>query len=481
MNPASATRWRRDAAAIFALALVARLMVVAWAAGRFAPAADGAYYHRLATRLATGLGYTWSWPDGVVTYAAHYPVGYPGALAAVYALFGPHPAGAMVLNAFMGALAALAVHRLAVRATSRRLAALAGGLVALHPGLVAYTPALMTEAVTGALLACGGWATARAAERKTTSRSLTSLVVLGLILGAATLVRPQSLLLAPVFGWIAARGRRSRLAAVAVTSVALAVCAPWTARNCVRMGSCALVSVNGGWNLLIGANHEGNGAWAPLEVPDGCRHVFDEAGKDACFGRAARQQIASRPAAWLALIPRKLAATFDYCGAAGWYLHDANPAAFDHRQKVALGAVETIYERLVLILCLVGAWRAAPALTGRRVLSAARLVLFIVGLLAAFHVHAWIGYVVLLGLFLLHGRALLGAPVLTLCALSVLGTTLLTHAAFFGAGRYALVTFPLLSGLAALGVHRFWPDSPSKPGAEVAGTATPGPSKEEQL
>ena len=56
--------------------------VVAWASGRVSrPSEDGHYYDVLARRLASGDGYTWLWPDGAVTYAAHYPVGYPALLA----------------------------------------------------------------------------------------------------------------------------------------------------------------------------------------------------------------------------------------------------------------------------------------------------------------------------------------------------------------------------------------------------------------
>jgi pimeloyl-ACP methyl ester carboxylesterase len=61
--------------AIAAVALVARLAVAVWAWNAIPPTADGHYYHVLATRLAEGHGYTWCWPDGAVTYAAHYPVG----------------------------------------------------------------------------------------------------------------------------------------------------------------------------------------------------------------------------------------------------------------------------------------------------------------------------------------------------------------------------------------------------------------------
>ncbi|HEV3192233.1 MAG TPA: hypothetical protein VGY54_17095, partial [Polyangiaceae bacterium] len=79
---------RRDAWVALAIGLSVRLAEVAWARGRFPPVEDGRYYDLLARRLATGAGYTWLWPDGAVTYAAHYPVGYPGILAAAYAAFG---------------------------------------------------------------------------------------------------------------------------------------------------------------------------------------------------------------------------------------------------------------------------------------------------------------------------------------------------------------------------------------------------------
>src|SRR4029079_8391323 len=109
---------RRPAILTLVIALAVRLAVVAWAAGRFPPAADGTYYQRIAERIAEGLGYTWLWPDGAVTYAAHYPVGYPALAGALYALFGPRPAVAMALNALLGALAAYAVHRMVQRAAS---------------------------------------------------------------------------------------------------------------------------------------------------------------------------------------------------------------------------------------------------------------------------------------------------------------------------------------------------------------------------
>lgn len=443
---------RRDAWGVAALALAARLAVVIWAASRFPPTADGTFYQRIAERVAQGLGYTWLWPDGVVTYAAHYPIGYPAAVGAIYALVGPHPAAAMILNAALGALAAYAAHRLAARAGSRRVALAAGLLVALHPGLVAYTPALMTEGVVASLLAVAAGVAAWTRDRPA-SRWI-GVASLGLVLGAATLVRPQSLVLAPLFAAIAAgEGWKRRASAAALaTIVALAVCAPWTARNCVRMKRCALVSVNGGWNLLIGADEASTGAWSPVQVPEACREVYDEAEKDQCFGRAAQGYIAAHPLAWIGLAPRKLAATFDYAGAAGWYLHASNAEAFPDRAKVALGAVETLFERVVLLLAL-AAMARRPAEEPRR-RRAARLAVAAVGAISALTLHAWIGYAALVIAALLRGRSLLRGPALLSVTAATVAATMATHAAFFGAGRYSLVVFPLVSALAALAFRR---------------------------
>lgn len=451
---------RRDGLMIAALALAVRLAVVIWAGARFPPVADGDFYHRVAQRIAAGLGYTWLWPDGAVTYAAHYPVGYPAMMGAAYALFGPIPGAAMALNAALGALAALAVHRLTALSGSRRTAAIAGLLVALHPGLVGYTPALMTEGVTAALLACGAWAMSGALDlidRRRLRAALFATLGAGALLGLATLVRPQCLVLAPIFAWIAWRSApvRARAVGAAVAlGAALLVCSPWTLRNCVRMKSCALVSVNGGWNLAIGADPGSSGSWSPIKVPEACREVWDEAAKDACFGREALRSIASHPLAWAALAPKKLSVTFDYCGAAGWYLHASNAAAFGEGAKLGLGVVETLFNRVVLLLAIAGALRRRFS-SPRRLAAAGALVAAAgVGALFAVLVQGWVSFVALAALSLVPRGDGEREPFVASATCSVLVATLVTHAVFFGAGRYSLIVFPLLCGAAALGLER---------------------------
>lgn len=440
------------ALAVAAFSLVVRVVVLVWARGQFPAAADGVYYHTFAGRLARGLGYTWAWPDGVVTYAAHYPVGYPALLAPAYALFGESVDVAIGVNVVLGVVMSVAMHALLARATTPRRALLGGLLVAAHPALVPYAVALMTEGATVALVtlafALGVSAAAPRGPLGRRALAAPAYVLAGLVLGVAVLVRPQCLVLAPVCGALFV-GRRAGLtrrlgSAVAITALVLGTVAPWTLRNCARMKSCALVSVNGGWNLLIGEQTQ-SGAWEAVKVPEPCLTVWDEAKKDKCFGDVARANIARAPGSWLARAPQKLAVTFDYFGGAPWYLHQASPTRFSYDAKVALGTVETVFSRLALV----GALVALGRLRGPR--RRARGLLAVVLVVVSLSRHAWPAYLGLVVLGLLLGpRALARGPALVPLSVAMVASTALLHAVFFGAGRYGLVVAPFVCALSVL-------------------------------
>ena len=452
---------KRGALVVALVGLAARFAVVAWAARSIPPSADGTYYDTLAVRLAEGHGYTWLWPDGAVTYAAHYPVGYPAILALGYALSGARPVIAMSINALIGAAGAVATRSLVARASTPRLALGAGLAVALHPVLVPYTAALMTEGVTASLLVIAAALAARAREAE---RPFRWVALSGLVMGVATLVRPQSLALAPVLGWLALSDSgataptsrrpvarpplawRAPLATALLTATALGVCAPWTVRNCWRMERCSLVSVNGGWNLAIGTQTD-TGGWQEIAVPDACRTVFQEAAKDECFGREAKRVIAAAPIRWLRRAPAKLRMTFDYFGAAPWYLHTANAERFPYDAKVMLGAIETLASRLLLLGALVTLLRMRVVPEPR--LPWLRRGLALVGLVACVLVAGTVGYLALaLGILALGWRALNRAPLVASFSAAVILATAMTHAVFFGSGRYGIVVVPFVTALA---------------------------------
>jgi hypothetical protein len=435
----------RDRLVVFAIAFAARAGAIAWGGSRFPAAADGTYYHRIAARIASGNGYTWVWPDGTVTFAAHYPIGYPALIAPLYALFGAHAFLAMIGNALFGIASAVAAYDL-VRASGwgKRAAFLSGIGVAIHPALVPYTLAVMTEGDTASLLVIA----AAFAARSKIQHKTRWIVMLGISLGVATLVRPQSILLAPLFGWLASRGpifARAR-ATVVCSLIAVACCLPWTARNCVRMHRCALVSVNAGWNLLIGEEST-SGAWQPIDVPENCKTVWDEAGKDECFDREARARIASSPLHFLAEIPRKLAVTFDYFGGAPWYLHESNPSAFDDHAKTELAIVETIFSRLMLAGALL-----SFAFISRR--SRVSQIVALLGFPFAFLHAGWIATLLLAVAILLSKSA--RENVVLGSAAWVLAATAFTHAIFFGAGRYGLVSSAFISTVCLSCATRSW-------------------------
>lgn len=430
---------RRDGAAVVAVALAARLAVVAWAGTRFPPAHDGVRYDALASRLAQGLGYTWAWPDGTVTTVAHYPVGYPAVLALAYRVFGHSVVVAGVENALLGVLAALAAHGMGFAVSGRRVALASGLAVALHPGLVLYTPGIMTEGLTATIVALAAWVAVAGPGWPMARSSLLA----GLI-AIAGLVRPQTLLLAPLFGLIAA-GRRGAAVSVAVAAL---VCAPWVARNCSAVGRCTL-STNSGWNLLIGAQPGATGAWQAVTVSPACKDVFGEAATDACFGHDAVAAITSSPLRWIALAPRKLAATFDYGGIGGYYLHLSNADAFPWGAVVGAGAIETLFERAAVAICLLG---CAIAEGPRR---RARVALAVFGAVFSLLPAGWVAVLALCAALACLGADVLRRSPLHAATLFTLGSTAAVHAVFFGAPRYALIAAPLVTTLAVVSLARW--------------------------
>jgi hypothetical protein len=346
-------------------------------------------------------------------------------------------------------------------------------LVAFSPGLIAYSALLMTEPLAALGILTSAWLFVRAIADGTASTSppastrqrLFGALAAGAVLGASTLVRPQSLLCAPAFvllalkrapnaSW-AARARAASLQALAVLAVALAVIAPWTLRNCRVMDGCAFVSTNTGWNLAIGAFPRATGRFETLRATDGCPVVTGQVQQDRCWMRVGFAAIAAEPRRWIGLIPVKLSYTFDHESFAMGYLAEADPDAWPEAAKQCGRDFFSAVHRLILCLATlsVAGWPFARRmrLSERFVQGLIVAVVMVLATRAIFEVHhpAW-----WLAVFMpvVAALPLPGAPrrdgVLGYLYFGIAGVVA-THAAFFGEDRYHMVVTPTFCILAA--------------------------------
>ncbi len=447
---------------LFLLGFVPRLVVAHLLAGE--PVWDGHYYDFGARRIAGGFGYSDDLDLGghaVWHPWCHYPVGYSAYLAIFYRVLGATQGAAHLANALVGGLLVVVTWQLARSWLSPRRALVAAVIVALHPGLVLYGALLMTEPLA-ALLTLSSFAVA------TRWRTRAGLVAAALVLGVGALVRPQALLCAPFLAlalWpslssLARRARAARLGVAAAVAcvVSLVPVAPWTARNCAVMDGCALVSTNAGWNLAIGAFPRATGRFETLRSADGCREVTGQVQQDRCWWRYGVSHIMARPGRWLALVPKKLAYTFDHESFAVEYLREARPSAWPETRRLLVRGAATGFHRVLLCAAAFASvtvfWRRAADERARRRARAQVALLAAIGLVTIAGLGAepptfWAIAVVavLVPLLPIPGRPPL-EPGLLMCV-ALLGSTLLTHAIFFGEDRYHVVVTPALALLAA--------------------------------
>jgi 4-amino-4-deoxy-L-arabinose transferase-like glycosyltransferase len=446
--------------ALFVVALVLRLYAASTLAGE--PVWDGHYYDFGARHIASGFGYADEvMRDGHLVWHpwCHYPVGYSGFLAAFYMLFGTGHAVAHFANALVGALLAVVTYLLAREALSERRAMVAGALVAFHPGLVLYGALLMTEPLS-ALLVLGAFFVAIRVARGfggRPGRPLAGIAGGALLMGLAALVRPQALLCAPFLVLALPRavaGWRPRVVGLAVAcAVALVPVLPWTARNCRVMDGCALVSTNAGWNLAIGSFPRATGRFETLRSDDGCRDVTGQVQQDRCWLEYGIANIKNAPGRWLALVPAKLAFTFDHESFAVEYLREARPAAWPEERRVAVRGLLTGVHRIFVAASALAF--VALALRGdkrKRRVQTALLGALALAAYAAFAAGTPTFWPIVLVACALPWLPIPGRPQAhpaLLMSVSLVATTALAHAVFFGEDRYHMVATPVLCLLAA--------------------------------
>jgi hypothetical protein len=227
------------------------------------------------------------------------------------------------------------------------------------------------------------------------------------------------------------------------------------------MDGCALVSTNAGWNLAIGAFPRATGRFETLRSSDGCRDVTGQVQQDRCWLRYGVEQIAARPWRWLSLVPAKLGYTFDHESFAVEYLHEARPEAWPDTTRENARGVTTLAHRLLLAAAALGSV-AFPSPRDRRGAAMQGALLAAAGFLGVLAFTSASPSLWPLAIFaaVVPWLPLSGRPAVTpalLLAVSLLATTAVAHAVFFGEDRYHVVVTPVLALLAAGALRRSQP------------------------
>lgn len=261
-------------AALLALAVGVRAGWSAWADATPLGFSDPAYYHATATNLAHGEGYSVATgPRQFVTggeSTAFFPPGYSLALAPMFRVLGTSYAVGRVFNIIVGAFVIVPVFVIAYRQFGERVGLSAAGLAAVLPSLVVWTPVLFADTFFTLLFAIDV-ALMMYVVRRDGSVNVTVLIMLGLLTGAAVLVRGQALVLLPIAAtWWLLSGISLRTV-LRTSSIALAVASilivPWIVRNVVALQTKPVLASNVGYNLRIGHAPYSSGAFVvPVDL-----------------------------------------------------------------------------------------------------------------------------------------------------------------------------------------------------------------------
>lgn len=299
---------------------------------------DQLSYHNLALRVLAGHGFSFGEPWWPLTAAnaptAHWSFLYTLYLVLVYALFGPHPLAARLIQAaLVGVLHPYLAYRIGKRLFDIPVGLFAAALTAIYTYFIYYSAALMTEPFFIVSVLASLWAAILLGDHLSGERGSApaagSLVAksafLGLCLAAAALFRQLFMLFIPVIFvwlWLANRRRISRgLVSAVVVSGALvaAFILPITLYNHSRFDTFVLLNTNSGY-VFFWANHpiygtrfipilpERMGTYLDL-IPKDLRGL-DEAALDRALMQRGVQFVLDDPGRYLRLSLSRIPAFF---------------------------------------------------------------------------------------------------------------------------------------------------------------------------
>lgn len=377
-------RWARTesillAAAIGALALLIRLVVIDAAIGLHTPvsaelSSDSQIHIRLTQNLLAGRGYSLDGPTAIT------PPLYIFFLTGMYWMF-DSPAAVRLAQAVMGAGSCVLLYAAGLPMVGHRAATAGAVIMAVFP-LPAYLAGLhLTENLFLLLLLLVMWQAAILVEQPTPVRA----VGLGALTGLAALTRAAFLGFLPfLLAWMLVLWRRQFRQNFAlfglVAAAAMAIIAPWTIRNFLVLRTFVPVQSNGGMVFWAGNNPFADGGiawptrttWTATSPPDdgayGWRHL-SVGEENAMYVRTAVAWIRAHPEAFLRLLLRKVARVYGL-----------TPARAE--AGLAVNASVLIMHRAVLLAALAGLvlsahmWRSVSFLLALIVFTNFTVLLF---------------------------------------------------------------------------------------------------------
>lgn len=229
--------------AVLVVALIARLAFVA-TVPRVIEWPDGQEYDQVARSLVEHGSY------GLQTLR---PPGYPTVIAAVYRVFGENLVALRVVEAVLGTITVGLLGLIGSSLFGRSAGLTTAILTALHP-VLAFMPSTQYTENTLALVITLALGAAFAAVR---SGRLRWWAATGALIGAATLVRPNVIVLFPGLAlglaWMLIRDRRKWFVPLAVSSAVLVLTlAPWIVRNHQVHGRWFFIATGGGRAIWMG-------------------------------------------------------------------------------------------------------------------------------------------------------------------------------------------------------------------------------------
>jgi 4-amino-4-deoxy-L-arabinose transferase-like glycosyltransferase len=235
------------------------------------PGSDQYECQVIAENLVRGAGYRGiSWGQPQEHFTAYRPPVTPATWALWFAIFGHRFDVVRLADILYGTLSLLLLFLIGRRMFNERVGLMAAAVLAAWPAAIQLSSSLLSETLYVMLELVFVWLCLRAGDRPTLAR----FVGAGMCAGLTTLTRPNLLLLLPLLLlWsvvVFRRDWRALVKSLAVPVAAVAIIAPWTARNYQVFHKVIPVSTLSGTNLLIGNND------LVVKYPDRIGYMLDD-------------------------------------------------------------------------------------------------------------------------------------------------------------------------------------------------------------